>query len=67
LSFWTGLIFVLLGAFVAAYSTLQYRKVIKTLKPIEIPDAYRTDPGVFTNLVVALLGIVLSINFLIGN
>lgn len=66
ISFWTGLAFVLLGAWVAAYSTVQYRKVLKTLKPIEIPEGYRTHPGVITNLAVALLGIVLTIYFFQG-
>ena len=65
-SFWTGLAFVLLGAWVAAYSTVQYRKVLKTLKPSEIPEGYRVNPGVFTNLAVALLGIVLTIYFFQG-
>ena len=66
-SFWTGLMFVLLGAIVAAYSTVQYRKVIRSLKPVEIPDGYRTDPGIISNLIVALLGIVLTVYFFIGN
>ncbi len=66
LSFWTGLIFVLLGAFVAAYSTVQYRKVLRTLKPVEIPDGYRTDPGIISNLIVAILGIVLTVYFFQG-
>jgi putative membrane protein len=66
LSFWTGLAFVLLGAWVAAYSTIQYRKVLKTLKPVEIPEDYRTNPGVITNLVVAALGIALTIYFFQG-
>ncbi|KAF0205211.1 MAG: hypothetical protein FD173_1194 [Gallionellaceae bacterium] len=66
LSFWTGLLFVLLGAFVAAYSTVQYRKVLRTLKPIEIPEGYRTDPGVISNLLVAVLGIILTVYFFLG-
>ncbi len=66
ISFWTGLAFVLLGAWVAAYSTIQYRRVLKTLKPIEIPEGYRTNPGVVTNLMVALLGIVLTVYFFHG-
>ncbi|MBI5435734.1 MAG: DUF202 domain-containing protein [Nitrosomonadales bacterium] len=65
-SFWVGLAFVLLGAAIAAYSTVQYRKVLKTLKPIEIPEGYRVNSGVFTNLAVALLGIVLIIYFFQG-
>jgi putative membrane protein len=66
ISFWTGLVFVLLGVFVALFSTVQYKKVLSTLKPIEIPEGYRTDPGVITNLVVAALGIVLIIYFFHG-
>ena len=66
LSFWTGIAFVLLGAVVAAYSTVQYRKLLKTLKPIEIPEGYRTDPGVISNLLVAVLGVVLTIYFFEG-
>ncbi len=66
LSFWIGLSFVLLGAIVAAYSSMQYRKVLRTLKPIEIPDGYRTSPGVFVNLLVAALGIILSVYFFQG-
>lgn len=66
LSFWTGLAFVLLGAAVAAYSTVQFRKVLKTLKPVEIPEGYRVSPGIVTNLAVALLGIALTVYFFLG-
>lgn len=66
ISFWTGLAFVLLGAWVAAYSTVQYRRMLKTLKPIEIPEGYRVSPGIITNLAVALLGIVLTVYFFMG-
>jgi len=66
MSFWAGLIFVLLGAVVSAYSTLQFRKVLRTLKPIEIPDGYRTDPGIISNLIVSVLGIVLTVYFFMG-
>jgi putative membrane protein len=66
LSFWTGLAFVLLGAAVAAYSTVQYRKVLRTLKPVEIPEGYRTAPGIISNLIVAVLGIILTVYFFQG-
>ena len=66
ISFWTGLAFVLLGVFVAVFSTVQYKKLLRTLKPIEIPEGYRSDPGVFTNLVVAALGVVLIAYFFHG-
>ncbi len=66
ISFWTGLAFVALGVFVAISSTLQFRKVLRTLKPVEIPEGYRTDPGVVANLIVAALGVVLIIYFFRG-
>lgn len=66
ISFWTGLIFVLLGVFIAIFSTLQYRKVLQTLKPVEIPEGYWTDLGVISNLMVAALGIVLMAYFFHG-
>jgi putative membrane protein len=51
---------------VAIFSTFQYKQLLRTLKPIEIPEGYRTDPGVFTNLVVAVLGIFLIAYFFYG-
>jgi putative membrane protein len=66
ISFWTGLSFVLLGAWVAVFSTVQYRKLLKTLKPIEIPEGYQANLGSIANLAVAFLGIVLIIYFFHG-
>lgn len=66
ISFWTGIAFVLLGVFVAFSSTLQYRKVLRTLKSVEIPEGYRTDLGVVSNVLVAALGIVLVVYFFRG-
>lgn len=60
-SFWVGIAFVLLGAYSAVAATMQYRKVIKTLKPVEIPDGYSTNRGVIINLLVAILGIALIV------
>ena len=60
-SFWVGMAFVLLGASIAAYSAIQFRRLLKTLKPIEIPDGYRTHAGVFVNLAIAMLGVAIMI------
>jgi putative membrane protein len=38
---------------------VQYRKVLKTLKPVEIPAGYAVNAGVVTNAVVALLGVAI--------
>lgn len=66
ISFWTGLIFVLLGVFVAISSTLQFRKVLHTLKPVEIPEGYQTNLGVVSNLIIAAMGGVLAVYFFHG-
>jgi len=61
MSFWVGIAFILLGAYSAVAATLQYRKVLKTLKPIEIPESYSAANGAIVNLLVALLGLALVI------
>ena len=66
LSFWVGIVFVSLGACVAALAIRQYRTVLKTLKPIEIPKGYPINLGVFANAVVAVLGIALTVYFFFG-
>lgn len=65
-SFWVGIVFVILGAYSAASSTVQYRKVLRTLKPAEIPNGYSVNAGVITNLIVALLGVALSVYLFIS-
>lgn len=61
-SFWVGLSFILLGAFAAAASALQYKKLLPSFKPTEIPDSYRVGLGIFMNLVIAVLGVVLTLH-----
>ena len=60
-SLWIGVIFILMGSAVSVISVRQYRKVLVTLKPVEIPDGYRVNLGVFTNLMVAILGLALIV------
>lgn len=60
-SFWIGLLFNALGAFSAIAAIWQFRRVVVTLKPIEIPQDYRINLGVFTNVVVVLLGTLLIV------
>ena len=57
---WAGVAFLLLGAWTALWSSWQYRRVVKTLKPIEIPEGYSVSSGPFANVVVALLGLLLA-------
>ena len=60
-SFWVGIAFILLGAYSAGTATAQYRKVLKTLKPNEIPDGYSVNGGPIINLLVAFLGLALVV------
>ncbi|NDU91673.1 MAG: DUF202 domain-containing protein [Ferrovum sp.] len=60
LSSWVGMAFILLGSLAAFTAIVQYRKVLATLKPVEIPAGYAVDVGVWLNAVVALLGLVLT-------
>lgn len=63
-SFWVGLSFILVSAIASIISSLQYRNVLKTLNPDEIPPKYNTTPGLLLNLFVALMGIFLSVYLL---
>ena len=58
-SFWLGIAFILLGAGSAAAAVLQFRQVLRTLRPAEIPEAYGVNAGAIANILVALLGVAL--------
>lgn len=64
-SFWIGVAFILIGAFFAVAATFQYRKVLRGLKPVEIPEGYRVHLGVFANLAIAALGIATTLYMLL--
>ena len=66
LSFIVGLCFILLATFIAIYSIFQFRRVVKTLKPAEIPVGYNPRMGVTTSAIVGLLGLMLSFYLLHG-
>jgi putative membrane protein len=60
LSFWIGMAFIWLGAASSALAVVQYRKVLHTLNPNEVPQGYWVNMGVLTNLAVAALGFILT-------
>jgi len=60
-SFFIGEFFVLLAVFVSIYSILQYKKVIKNLRPEDIPEGYNVSAGVIVNAIIGGLGIILSV------
>jgi inner membrane protein YidH len=65
-SLWIGIAFIVIGAAVSIVSVFQYRNVLASLKPVEIPNGYRVNLGVYTNIAVAVLGIVLTLYLVRG-
>ena len=61
ISFFVGVSFVLLAAGMALYSTWQHLRVLRTLKPVEIPEGYNRYAGTVVSAIIGLLGIMLSI------
>jgi putative membrane protein len=61
-----GVSFILLGSLVGFLSVVQFRRVLKTLKPVEIPEGYWVDMGVYTNLLVGLFGLVIIVYFVLS-
>ncbi len=61
-SFWIGLAFIVLGALAAAAAVVEYRTVLRNLKPAEIPEGYLVNLGVIINAAVAGLGVILTIH-----
>ena len=61
LSFWIGLAFVVLGSSSSVTAVLQYRALLQTLKPKEMPRGSFTHLGTVINLIVAILGGALSL------
>ncbi len=59
LSFWIGIAFIALALWVIAFSIVQFRRVLKTLTPVEIPARYCTWSGIVMNMAVVALGFAL--------
>ncbi|MFA5171372.1 MAG: DUF202 domain-containing protein [Sulfuriferula sp.] len=59
-SFWVGMGFIVLGSAMAILAVVQYKRVLLTFKPVEIPDGYWTNMAAVTTLILAALGIALS-------
>ena len=66
-AFWIGLAFIALGSIASVAAIVQYRKVLRTLKPIEIPENYWVNSGVIVNSAVAVLGTALTVYLLLGH
>lgn len=66
-SYWLGLGFILLGSVVAAFSVVQFGRVLRTLRPVEIPDRYAIYMGSIANVIVAVLGFALVVYLIYGS
>ena len=66
ISFWVGLGFILLGSLMAVLAVIQYRRVLRTFKPVEIPDGYWVNMAALSTLLLAVLGMVLSAYLTMG-
>lgn len=60
ISFFVGVSFVLLAAFLAIYSIWQHQRVLKTLRQAEIPAGYNLYVGIIVNGIIGVLGVALS-------
>jgi len=60
-SFWVGVAFVLFGAYCAFAAALQFRRVLKTLRAVEIPGRYNTALASNTSFIIAALGLILAV------
>lgn len=63
-SFWIGTALVMLGSLGAVLATLQYRKVLKLLRPVETPEGYWVNLAAMVTVSVALVGAALVVHLL---
>ncbi len=59
-SFWIGISFIILGALMSILAIVQYRRILLTFKPVEIPHGYWVNLSVWSTALLAILGIVLA-------
>lgn len=62
-SLWLGVGLLTVGAGVAVVSALQFRAVLRSLGPQEIPKGYWTGLGIWLNFMLAAMGLALAVNF----
>ncbi|MGD1984715.1 MAG: DUF202 domain-containing protein [Chromatiaceae bacterium] len=65
-SFIVGTAFILMASFLAAYSAIQHRRILASLKPIEIPPGYNIAMSMLVNIVVGILGLLLMLYLVRG-
>lgn len=66
-SLWLGVALIALGAATAVISAVQFRRVVRTLGAAEIPRGYWVAPSVWINYLLAAIGLVLAMHFLLSD
>jgi putative membrane protein len=61
ISFFVGVSFILLAAFVAVYSAWQHWRILKTINPHDIPVGYHVYAGMVVNSILGGLAVALSV------
>ena len=59
-----GVLLLLLGAAVALISARQFRQVAKNLDPVVVPPGYWTRIGVWLNVIIAAIALILAVHFI---
>ena len=60
-AYWVGIAFIAMGSVIGVLSAIQFRRILGSLKPAEIPERYAVNMGVVVNGLVAALGIGLIV------
>ena len=60
-SVWIGLSYFMLCSWAACWSSWQYKRVVKSLKAVEIPEGYSINSGPTVNVLTAVLGALLMV------
>ena len=65
-SFIMGTALILMASFLAAYSAIQHRPILASLKPVEIPTGYNIGTGMLVNIFLCILGLLLMLYLVRG-
>lgn len=61
ISFFIGEAFILLATVLAIYSILQHKRILTTIRPIEIPSGYNLHAGMILNGILSVLGVAIIV------
>jgi putative membrane protein len=61
-----GVLLLVLGAAVALISARQFQQVAKNLDPVVVPPGYWTRIGIWLNVIIAAIALILALHFLLA-